>query len=141
MFAGKLKIYVAINVAFILLFGMLLINIVTLRSDRRALIKSEIVKCNIFVSFIEDLLNYKGKIKKDVFDINFKYLFAQKMSMAGFSDAMVLDKDLDVMYIFGSKKTLNNMLEHCTRKAVDSKIRSTVFMNQPGVCLNLKKNI
>jgi two-component system NtrC family sensor kinase len=127
MFAGKLKIYVAINVAFVLLLGMILIHIVTLHSDRKVLVRSEIAKCDMFISFIQDLFKYQDNIKKEDFDTNFKYMFSQKMGIAGFSDALILDKDHDITYIFGSKKTLHNMLERNTRKAIDSKIRSTVF--------------
>jgi len=127
MFAGKLKIYVAIHVAFILLVGMLLIHMVTLRADQKALVRSEIDRCDMFVSFIEDFLKYQNNNKKDIFDTHFKYVFAQKMDMAGFSDALILDNDLEVTYIFGSKKALHKQLDHYTRKTIDSKTRSTVF--------------
>lgn len=127
MFAGKLKAYIAINLAFILLLGMILIDIVTLSSGRNALVKSEINRCDLFVSFFEDLIKNKDSLKQDTFDIDFKYMFAQKISMAGFSGALIMDKDLELKYIFGAKKILHNTLEYHTRKAIDSGSRSTKF--------------
>ena len=127
MFAGKLKIYIAINIAFILLFGMILINFITLSSVLRTLVSSEISKCNIFASFIEDFLKNSNKSKKELLDMDFRRLFVEKMRKSGFVGAMVMDKEIDLQYIFGSKKSLNKFFEPNTKKAIVSGNRSIKF--------------
>ena len=58
MFVRGLRTKIAVTVAILLFLGMFLIDLVTMVTLRRELIRSEVLKANTLLAFVEDVTGY-----------------------------------------------------------------------------------
>ena len=127
MFTGRLKTYFTINTAFFLFAGMLLINMVLVKIDQRALVKSEISKGFILVSALENSLRQSLEKKNVFFNSNNKYLFRELLKEAGFNFALFSDPKNKQKYFFGDCGINRDRLVQLTHKAFLTKKKITAF--------------
>lgn len=127
MLLRGLKSNIAINIAVILLVGMLLIEFVTIITAQRDMIRSEILRGNLLISsFKESLVNFPAQ-KNPTYDFNLKSSFEMMMHEAGFSCALIMDSNKKQIYFGGSACDLKNELIGLTDQALKTGERTTKF--------------
>ncbi|MBL0732083.1 MAG: HAMP domain-containing protein [Desulfosarcina sp.] len=126
MFAGRLKTYFTINTAFFLFIGMILIDIVIVRLDQRALLKSEISKGFILLSAFESILQQSSEQKNDYFSIKTKYLLRTLLKESGFTLASFTDRQKR-KYSFGECEINRDKIALLNKKAGLTEKRITSF--------------
>ena len=126
MFAGRLKTYFTINTAFFLFIGMILIDLVIVRLDQRALLKSEVSKGFILLSAFESILQQSSEQKNDCFSIKTKYLLRTLLKESGFTLASFTDRQKR-KYSFGECEINRDKLALLGKKAGLTEKRITSF--------------
>lgn len=139
MFARGLKTKIAINIAILFFVAMLLINVVTLMTAKRDIIRKEASKGFFILSSLEkDLLlslHFERNSGANKSRAAVNRLFAE----AGIASALVRGKNNEMVYFGTSAEVLQNeLLKRCgqvmqSRKQATSLIGSTwgVFWKQP----------
>ncbi|OQY13815.1 MAG: hypothetical protein B6I30_02240 [Desulfobacteraceae bacterium 4572_187] len=118
MLLRGLKSNIAINIAVILLVGMLLIEFVTIITAQRDMIRLEILRGNLLISsFKERLVNFSAQ-KSPTQHFNLKSSFDRMMKEAEFRCALILDSHKKQIYLGGSGCDLKDELIRLTRQAV-----------------------
>ena len=127
MFSNKLTTYIAIIIAFLLFSGMLLIDIVTINTDHRVLLGSEISKGYSLISAIEHTLTYANESKNGLLTTNSKYMLSKVLYESGFKSALVLGKKSEQQFQFGAADVIPDQLGLATHKAILAGRRITSF--------------
>lgn len=127
MFHRGLKFNVAVNIAFLLLPAMILINLVTSTSEQKNLIRSEVSKGYLLISAFEDKLKNLNQPGGAILNVDSKYILHKMLRESGFSPALVMDKNLKQKYIFGAGHNLQNNLEKLTRSVIQSGNKTVGF--------------
>ena len=117
MFAGRLKTYLTINTAFFLFFGMLMIDLVIVRLDQKALVKAEISKGFILIAAFENMLQQDAAQQDDFLNIKTRSLFRNIFKQSGFTSAFFSDPKNLKNYSFGECGVNRNQLILLTQKA------------------------
>ena len=141
MLLRGLKSNIAINMAVILLVGMLLIEFVTIITTQRDMIRFEISRGNLLISsFKESLVNFSAQ-KNPTHHFNLKSSFDRLMQEAGFSCALILDGNKKQIYLGGSNCDLQDELIGLTCQAVKTGEKTTRFFGTVwGVFWRQKKD-
>jgi len=127
MLLRGLKSNIAINIAVILLVGMLLIEFVTIITAQRDMIRFEISRGNLLISsFKESLVNFSAQ-KNPIHQFNLKPSFDRMMQEAGFSCALILDNNKKQIYLGGNNCDLQDELIGLTCQAVKTGEKTTRF--------------
>ncbi len=123
-----LKSNIAINIAVILLVGMLLIEFVTIITAQRDMIRFEILRGNLLISsFKESLVNFSDQ-KSPTPYFNLKSSFDRMMQEAGFSCALIMDNNKKQIYFGGSGCDLKDELIGLTSQTVKTGEKTTRFL-------------
>ena len=126
LFRG-LKSNIAINIAVILLVGMLLIEFVTIITAQRDMIRLEILRGNLLISsFKESLINFSSQ-KNPTHHFNLKSSFDRLTEEAGFSCALIMDNKRKQIHFNGSDCELKDELMKLTRQTVKTGEKTTRF--------------
>ena len=127
MFSNKLKIYFTINIAFLLFFGMILIDLILVNTTQRELCKSKIDAGLLFISFFEENLTSKPLFDKSLLSTDNKYLFQKMMRKTDFSYSLFISNNPEKKYVFGTTRLAQSKLYSLTKKAMRSGNQSIVF--------------
>jgi len=123
-----LKSNIAINIAVILLVGMLLIEFVTIITAQRDMIRFEILRGNLLISsFKESLVNFSDQ-KSPTPYFNLKSSFDRMMQEADFSCALIMDNNKKQIYFSGSGCDLKDELIGLTSQTVNTGEKTTRFL-------------
>jgi len=127
MLLRGLKSNIAINIAVILLGGMLLIEFVTIITAQRDMIHSEILRGNLLISsFKESLVNFSTQ-KNPTYHFNLKSSFDMMVHEAGFSCALVMDSNKKQIYFHENDCDLKDELIGLTDQALKTGEKTTRF--------------
>jgi two-component system, NtrC family, sensor kinase len=127
MLLRGLKSNIAINIAVILLVGMLLIEFVTIITAQRDMIRFEILRGNLLISsFKESLINFSAQ-KSPTPHFNLHSSFDRMIHEAGFSCALIMDSNKKEIYSGGSGCDLKDELIKLTFQAVKTGEKTTRF--------------
>ena len=127
MFTSKLKIYFTINIAFLLLAGMILTDLILININHKALCDLEISRGRLFISFVEEKLKNSFQNGKFMMTDDSKYLFHKMAHKAGFSCALFLDNNSEKKYMFGIADPPEAKLFMLAKKAMRSGTSLTAF--------------
>ena len=141
MLLRGLKSNIAINIAVILLVGMLLIEFVTIITAQRDMTRFEISRGKLLISsFKESLINFSDQ-KNPTHHFNLKSSFDKMLHEAGFSCALIMDSKKKQIYFGGSDCGLNDELMKLTYQAVKTGEKTTRFFGTVwGVFWRQSKN-
>ena len=123
MFTSKLKIYFIINIAFLLLAGMILTDLILININHKALCDLEISRGHLFISFVEEKLKNSSRDGKFLMTDECKYLLRKITHKTGFSCALFLEKK----YMFGMTDLPETKLFMLAKKAMRSGTSLTSF--------------
>jgi len=142
VFIHRLKINIAINLAVLLVLAMILIDFVIIITAQRELIRSEISKGHVFISMIENnLINY-DTLWNNAERLDFKCHFDKILYEAGFSCALVLDRDNQEKYFNGIDCMLRNELVQIVGQTMGSGKKMTRLLGTTwGVFWRQKRNL
>ncbi|MDY6792175.1 MAG: ATP-binding protein [Thermodesulfobacteriota bacterium] len=122
-----LKPNIAINIAVILLVGMLLIEFVTIITAQRDMIRFEISRGNLLISsFKQSLVNFSAQ-NNPTHHFNLKNRFDRMMDEAGFTCALIMDGHKKQVYFGVSGCNLKDELIELTHQAVVTGEKTTRF--------------
>ena len=128
MFPRGLKSNIAINIAAVLLLGMLLIGFVTIITTQRDFVRYEISKGSLLFSVFEDhLFNFSKPLNGNLF-LRSQHNLDKLLDEAGFSCALVLDKNEKQIYFGGTRCVMENELVNLTRQTIHTGKQSTKFL-------------
>ena len=127
MLLRGLKSNIAINIAVILLVGMLLIEFVTIITAQRDMIRFEILRGKLLISsFKESLINFSDQ-KNPTHQFKLKASFDRMMHETGFSCALIMDSKKKQIYFGGGDCDLQDELIKLTYQAVKTGEKTTRF--------------
>ena len=127
MLLRGLKSNIAINIAIILLVGMLLIGFVTMMTAQRDMVRSEILRGNLLISsFNETLINFSAQ-KNPTHPYNFKSSFDRMLYENGFICALIIDSRKKQIYFGGSHCDFKDKLIEHTYQAAKTGEKATRF--------------
>jgi signal transduction histidine kinase len=128
VFPRGLKSNIAINIAGILLLGMILIGFVTIITTQRDFVRYEISKGNLLFSVFEDhLLKFSNPLNGEIY-FKSQDSLDKLLREAGFSCALVLDKNKKQIYLGGTRCVMQNDLINLTQQTIHSGKQSTKFL-------------
>ncbi len=117
MFAGRLKTYLTINTAFFLFIGMLLLYLVIVKLDQKALLKSEISKGFFLLSVFESSLQQPGAAAENAFfSVKTRCLLRTFLKESGFNFALFINMQKKI-YSFGECEINRNKLVDLSKQA------------------------
>ena len=142
VFTHRLKTNIAINLAVLLALAMILIDLVIIITSQRDLIRSEISKGHILISVIENnLIDYDAS-GDNAERLDFKHCLDKILYEAGFSCALVLDRDDQEKYFNGTNSTLKNELVQVVGQTMESGRKMTRLLGTTwGVFWQQKRNL
>lgn len=127
MFFRGLKTNIAINLAVLFLFGMLLIDVVMIILTQRDLLKTEISKGDLLVAAIESHLESYFESGK----IRFNKTLDQKLDNlvvgTGFSCVLIVGNDTQALYFRGTGCIMKDDLSVSTLKALEIEEKITRY--------------
>jgi two-component system, NtrC family, sensor kinase len=127
MLLRGLKSNIVINIAVILLLGMLLIEFVTIMTAQRDMIRFEISKGNLLISsFKESLINFSTQ-QNPTHHFDLQHSFDRMIHEAGFSCALIMDSNKKELYFGGSGCDLKDELIGLTGQAIKTGEKTTRF--------------
>lgn len=142
MFIRGLKTKIAFNIAILFLVAMLLVNIVTVMTAQRDIIRKEVSRGQFILSTIEaDLLKSINYETNPAPTYSRAHIF-QLLTEAGVSNALVLDKN-NKRFLFGDtpKALQDEMMKH-SRKVMRSKMHEANFFGTTwGVFWKQRRNL
>ena len=112
MFARGLKSNIAINIAGILLLGMLLIDFVTVSTAQRDFVGNEITKGFLLISAFQDHLTNSSDSESEKLQVFSRSSLDALLSEAKFSCALVINKDNRPTYFGGTDCGLQDELKN-----------------------------
>ena len=127
MFFRGLRTKIAINLAVLLLLAMVLIDLVSMVTVRRELIRSEVSKANLLLTLLEDdLLNsFVGKI--GTVDSESESLLIKMINYSKIAAALLMDADGEKVYLGGQSEISENELVAYTKQAISTGKKTNHF--------------
>ncbi len=120
MFARALKSNVIISIAVLLLIGMILIDFVAVRTFQQHAIQTEIEKCALLVSMVENYLSFKENLSNFSLSPQFKNRMLPVFSDSGIACARIQSLSASTVLVFGDKCGQDSRLEMYYDKAIES---------------------
>lgn len=128
MFARGLKTKIAINIAILFFIAMLLINIVTVITAKRDIIRKEASKGFFILSTLEEDLLMSLHFDQDPGANKSRAEVNRLFSEAGISSALVRGKNKEMIHFGTSAEPLQNELMRCSGQAMQSRKQITNFV-------------
>ncbi len=130
MFPRGLKSNIAINIAGVLLLGMLLIGFVTIITTQQDFVRSEIFKGQLLISLFKDhLLNFSDHLSGDI-SLRSHHSLDRMLDEAKLSCALILDKNKNQIYFGGTQCVMQDELINLTRQTIHSGKQSSKFLGE-----------
>ena len=118
MFVRGLRTKIAVTIASLLLVGMFLIDLVTMVTLRRELIRTEIAKANAFLGLLEDnLLNFVEEGDENI-DSKLKSRLTKIINDSKITDALVVANNGEQIYRDPSSAEPSHQLALLTKRAL-----------------------
>lgn len=125
MLIRSLKTKIAINIAILLLLAMILIDLVTMVTVKRELIRSEVFKANLLLkSFAHSLINGK-LLDGGRSDLRPGSLIAKIVADPQLAATMILDNSGEQMFLRRQPDVAPDRLHHLTQQSMASGKRTT----------------
>lgn len=142
MFIRGLRTKIAFNLAILFLVAMLSINVVTVMTANRDIIRKEASKGHFILSALEaDLLN-SLKFGMDSTPNNSRAQVFRLFNESGVSNALVLGKNNETIYFGNTSKSLKDELMKRCRKAMQSETQESNFFGTTwGVFWKQRRNL
>lgn len=142
MLPQKLKTKIAVNLAILLLVGMVLIDFVAIVTLRKRMIQSEISKGYFFISAIESQLIDFFELKNVTLNTEFMNHLNQMMFVSGVSCVFISDQAKYRKFLTGSPFNLQDEIKDLTYQAIERREKHIRFFgtNWEGIW-NQKKNL
>jgi len=142
VFSHSLKTKIAIHLAVLLIIAMVLINFVMIIVAQKALLQSEILKGQIFLSGIETTFNALSKSRNGLTNSGYKDGFAGMLNEAGFSSVLIKNANTNQIYSVGNSYTFLDELKTLTQQAIHSGKKNTRFIGSTwGVFWEQNQNL
>ena len=120
MFVRGLRTKIAVTIAGLLLVGMFLIDLVTMVTLRRELIRSEISKANAFINLVEDKLLTSELEADGNIDSKSRLHLTKMINHSQITDALVIRGDGEQIYRGSLSVNLYHQMALLTKKAISS---------------------
>ena len=127
MFVRGLRTKIAVTVAILLFLGMFLIDLVTMVTLRRELIRSEVLKANTLLAFVEDNLLNSTSEDGGTLNSKSKPLLTRMINGSQIAAALVVGSAGEQIYLGPSSAVSSDKLARLTQKAVSSGNKTTHF--------------
>ena len=127
VFVRGLRTKIAVTVAILLFLGMFLIDLVTMVTLRRELIRSEVLKANTLLAFVEDNLLNSTSEDGGTLNSKSKPLLTRMINGSQIADALVVGSAGEQIYLGPSSAVSSDKLARLTQKAVSSGNKTTHF--------------
>jgi len=142
MFIRGLRTKIAFNIAMLFFVAMLLINIVTVMTANRDIIRNEASKGHFILSALETDLLKSLKFGADSAPNSSRARVFHLLTEAGISNALVLGKNNDTIYIGNTSGSLKDELMKGCRKVMQSEKPETHFFGTTwGVFWKQRRNL
>ena len=128
MFARGLKTKIAINIAILFFVAMLLINVVTVMTAKRDIMRKEASKGFFILSTLEKDLLMSLHFEPDSGANKSRAVVNRLFAEAGIASALVLDKKKERIYFGTSAEVLQNELLRRCEQVMQSRKQSTGFI-------------
>jgi signal transduction histidine kinase len=127
MFVRRLRTKIAINLAMLLLLAMVLIDMVSMVTVRRELIRSEVSKANLFLSFLkDDLPNIPAETLGTV-GLGPESLLIKMINDSQIASALVMGTSGQKVYLGRQSEISENELVTYTKQALSSGEKTNHF--------------
>jgi two-component system NtrC family sensor kinase len=127
VFIRGLKTKIAFNIAILFFVAMLLVNIVTVMTAQRDIIRKEVSKGRFIFSTVETDLIKSLKFETDPYPTSSRAQVFRLLTEAGVSHALVLSKNNERILFGNMPGALQDELMKHSRKAIRSKMHETNF--------------
>ena len=127
MFIRGLRTKIAFNIAILFFVAMLLVNIITVMTAQRDIIRKEVSKGQFILSTVKPDLIKSLKFGMDVSPTSSRARVFQLLSEAGVSNALVFGKNNERILFGDMTKTLQEELMKRSRKVMRSKMHEANF--------------
>ena len=127
MFIRGLRTKIAFNIAILFFVAMLLINVVTVMTAKRDIIRKEASKGHFILSTLEANLLKSLKFGSDSTPNSSRAQVFHLLTEAGVSNALVLGKNNDTIYFGNTPTPLKDELMKRCRKAMQFEKQETSF--------------
>ena len=142
MFIRGLRTKIAFNLAILFFMAMLLINVVTVMTAKRDIIRKEASTGQFILSTLEaDLLNSLKFNLGSTLNSSRARIF-QLLTEAGVSNALVLGKNNETIYFGNTPKSLKNeMIKRCRQVMQSEKMETSFFGTTWGVFWKQRRDL
>jgi len=127
MFIRRLRTKIAINLAMLLLLAMVLIDLVSMVTVRRELIRSEVSKANLFLSFLKDDLPNTSVETLGTVGLGPKSLLIKMINDSQIDSALVMGASGQKVYLGRQSEISENELVAYTKQALSSGEKTNYF--------------
>ncbi len=142
MFIRGLRTKIAFNIAILFFMAMLLINVVTVMTAKRDIIRNEASKGHFILATLEADLLKSLKFGTDSTPNSARARVFRLLTEAGVSNALVLGKNNGTIYFGKTPKFLKDELMKRCRKVMQSKKQETNFFGTTwGVFWKQRRNL
>ena len=142
MFIRGLRTKIAFNIAILFFVAMLLINVVTVMTAKRDIIRNEASKGHFILSTLEADLLKSLKFGTDSTPNSSRAQVFRLLTEAGVSNALVLGKNNNTIYFGNTPKSLKDELMKRCRKVIQSEKQETIFFGTTwGVFWKQRRNL
>jgi two-component system NtrC family sensor kinase len=127
VFIRGLKTKIAFNIAILLFAAMLLVNIVTVMTAQRDIIRKEVSKGQYILSTVKTDLIKSLKFELDAPPTSSRANVFRLLTEAGVSNALVFGKNNEKILFGDMPKAMQEELMRCSRQVMHSKVQETNF--------------
>jgi signal transduction histidine kinase len=127
VFIRGLKTKIALNIAILFFVAMLLVNIVTVMTAQRDIIRKEVSKGEFILSTVKTDLIKSLKFEMDASPTSSRAKVFRLLTEAGVSNALVFGKNNERILFGNAPRTLQDELMKRSRKVMRSKMNETNF--------------
>ncbi|MGD9138411.1 MAG: hypothetical protein PVH42_16740, partial [Desulfobacterales bacterium] len=120
MFIRRLRPKIAVNIAVLLLVAMILIDLVSVVTVRRELIRSEVSKASLILSFIEDQLQRASAGIAATVDSESDSLLRKLIADSRIANALLLKADGETLYFGEPSEIPRQELVSHTQRAISA---------------------
>ncbi len=120
MFIRRLRTKIAVNIAVLLLMAMILIDLVSVVTVRRELIRSEVSKASLILSFIKDELNRASAGIAAAVDPVSGSLLSKMIADSQIANALFLKADGETLYLGEPSEIPRKVLIAHTQRAISA---------------------
>ncbi len=128
MFVRRLRTKIAINLAMLLLLAMVLIDLVSMVTVRRELIRSEVSKANLLLVFLKDALPNTTIGIMGTAGLAFESLLIKMINDSQIENALILRANGDPVYLGSQSEISKNELVAYTKQALSSGEKTNHFI-------------